>query len=230
MRRIPKPIAIAGYTAAALMIAAGGMFFAQSAGAAVINDDPDGAFSLDANPYPFSYTTFSPGSTQDWLITAQLGGTENAALTLQLDYSGVLATDPAGLDLLVVECSTPFAGPPASCGGTETTIYEGAFASAPMTVQDLGTMVAGTNRYFLANFTLPIGTPDSMQGQDANFRFTFVAANDSENVNNLPRTGGVDLVGPLLLGGGLVLGGIMLARQRAGRAAELAAIEQGVQR
>ena len=49
-------------------------------------------------------------------------------------------------------------------------------------------------------------------------------------MTNLPRTGGVDLVGPLLLAGGLVLGGLILARQRVGKAAEAAQIQQGVLR
>jgi hypothetical protein len=227
MRRIPKPLAIAGYTAAALMIAGGGLVFAQSAGAVVI-DDGDGVFTLDATPYPFVESDWSPESEEDLLITARLAGTENAALTLQMDYSGVLTTSPDGLELLVQECSVPFAGDPATCGGTATPIYGGPYATAPMSVIDLGTLVAGTDRYFLANFALPAAAPDTMQGQEANFRFTFTAANDSENVNNLPVTGGVDLVGPLLLGGGLVLGGLILARQRAGKAAESAAIEQGV--
>lgn len=230
MRRIPKPLAIAGYTAAALMIAGGGLVFAQSAGAVVI-DDGDGVFWLDADPYPFAETNWSPGSEEDLLITAVLDpGSGDAALTLQMDYSGVLATSPDGLDLLVQECSEPFAGDPATCGGTATTIYDGPYASAPMSVIDLGTIAAGTSRYFLAHFSLPLDTPDEMQGQEADFRFTFVANNDSEDVNNLPTTGGVNLVGPLLLGGGLVLGGLILARQRAGKAAELAAIEQGVAR
>ena len=230
MRRIPKPIAFAGYTAAAILIATGGVFFAQSAGAVVINSDPDGGFSLDANPYPFSDTTFSPGSTADWRVTARLTGAENSPLTLQFQYSGLLATHPDGLDLRVQECSVPWVGSPATCA-VPTTIYNGPYSSAPVSVQDLGTLVVGTDRYFLMNFSLPLGTPDTMQGQDAFFRFTFTATGDSETVTNLPRTGGVDLVGPLLLGGGLVLGGLILARQRVGKAAEAAAtIQQGVLR
>ena len=222
MRKIPKPIAFAGYTAAAIMIAAGGVFFAQSAGAVVINDDPDGGFSLDANPYPFSDTTFSPGSTADWLVTARLVGSANSPLTVQFEYSGLLATDPDGLDLRVQECAVPWTGSPATCVAPST-IYNGPYASAPVSVQNLGTLVVGVDRYFLMNFSLPDPTPDSMQGQDAFFRFIFTATGDSETVTNLPRTGGVDLVGPLLLGGGLVLGGLILARQRVGKAAVEAA-------
>jgi hypothetical protein len=227
MRRIPKPLAIAGYTAAALMIVGGGLAVAQSASAVVI-DDGDGQFTLDATPYPFVETDWMPGSEEDLLITAVLAGTEDAALTLQMAYSGLLATSPDGLDLLVQECSVPFSGDPATCTGTATTIYDGPYSSAPTSVIDLGTLVAGVDRYFLANFALPAPASDAMQGEEANFRFTFVANNDSENVNNLPTTGGVNLIGPLLLGGGLVLGGLVLALRRASKAAEQAALEQGV--
>lgn len=226
MRRIPKPIAIAGYAAAVVLMAAGGVMFAQSAGAVIIDDDHDGVFTLDASPYPFSETEFSPGSSADLLITAQLGGGQgDAAFTLQLSYSGVLATDPDGLDLLLQECSVPFSGSPLSCSGTATDLHNGTFASASTALRDLGTIQEGGERYFLARFSLPADAPDTMQGQEANFTFTFTAQNDSENVTNLPRTGVPDLIGPILLGAGLVLGGLILARQRAGAAAELARTE-----
>lgn len=219
MRRIPKPIAIAGYTAAAILMAAGGVMFAQSAGAVVI-DDGDGVFTLDARPYPFSHTEFSPGSREEWLIDAVNGGAAAADLTLQLSHSGVLATDPDGLDLLVSECSVPWADDPSNCTGTETVLYDGAYASAPTGVQNLGTIPGSTSRYFLAVFSLPADTPDTMQGQEAEFAFSFTASNDTETVTNLPRTGLPDLIGPILIAAGLVIAGLILARQRAGAAAE----------
>jgi hypothetical protein len=219
MRRIPRPIAIAGYTAAAILIAAGGVMFAQSAGAVPI-DDGDGVFTLDATPYPFSHTDFSPGSREEWLIDAINGGADAAALTLQLSYSGVLATDPDGLDLSVHECSVAWAGAPSTCGGTETVLYDGPYASAPTGVQDLGTIGGGVTRHYLAVFSLAADTPDTMQGQEANFAFSFTASNDTETVTNLPRTGVPDLLAPIMLAAGLVLAGLILARQRAGAAAE----------
>jgi hypothetical protein len=227
MRRIPKPIAFAGYTAAAILIAAGGVMFAQSAGAVPI-DDGDGVFTLDATPYPFSHTDFSPGSREEWRIDAINGGAEPAALTLQQSYSGLLATSPDGLDLLVHECSVAWAGAPSTCAGTETVLYDGPFSSAPTGVQDLGMIGAGISRHFLAVFSLAADTPDTMQGQEANFAFSFTASNDTETVTNLPRTGPPDLLAPLMLAAGLVLAGLILARQRAGAAAE--AIKQEVAR
>lgn len=225
MRRIPKPIAIAGYAAAVVLMAAGGVMFAQAAGAVVI-DDGDGVFTLDANPYPFSHTDFSPGSREEWRIDAINGGAAVADLTLQLSYSGVLATDPDGLDLSLHECSVAWTGAPSTCGGTETPLYDGEYASAPTGVQNLGTIGAGVSRHFLAVFSLAALTPDDMQGQEAEFAFSFTASNDTETVTNLPRTGLPDLFGPILLGAGLVLGGLILARQRAGAAAELVSAEE----
>jgi hypothetical protein len=213
---------------AAVLLALGGAFVvsAPPASADIISDG--GALSLDAAPGVLSDDTMAPGDKIYWPISADLNATTEGTLTLQVTSSQPLATDPAGLELQLSSCPDPWtvsADPtvaPSCDGGPGTNIIPlTPFADIPTSKRwNLGTRAAVSDLPMMATLSLPLNVPASLQGETAKVNLGFTALGDTENANpSDPKkpplaTTGVDALGPLLLGIGLLLAGVTLGRLR----------------
>ena len=228
MKRLPTPVATIGFLVAAALATVGGLAIAAPASALML-PDPDGILSISVSAVPLWESDIQPGETRYWLIDTELDSTEPGELTLVLDADGELAAHPQGLHMSFDRCSEPWtAATTPTCAGTASTVMDGALATINEShVHDLGVIRPHDGPYFLATLSLPAVTPNDLQDTEGTIGFGFTAAEDTSVViidgiggggsggGGLVRTG-VDLAGPLMLAGGLILGGFILARQRAG--------------
>lgn len=232
MKRLPRPVAVLSYLAATALATSGAFALATSAGAVTIDDGETGYLTADVASVPFEETDLAPGDTRYWLIALNLDANGEGDLTLDFESSGTLAENPAGLQLALDQCSQAWTtGATPSCGGTEENIIDGPVADVDESfIFDLGTIEPDSGPYFLVTLSLPSSVPDELQDTrgDLGFGFTadessavIVIPGDGGDPDDDPTNGGlaitgVDLTGPLLLAAGLLLGGFVLARQRAG--------------
>jgi hypothetical protein len=217
----------AGFGFAAALLAAGTLLVA-SAGSAFANPISGGVLQLVATPGVLADAAMAPGDTIYWPIDANLNASTPGELTLKIESSDALATNPAGLRLALASCpvawstnSDPTVAPTCAGGSGSTIIPDSAFADiTPTQVWDLGTVAAVSTTPMMATISLPGAVPSVLQGTSADINFGFTALGDTENASpSDPRRHvlgltGVDPTGPALLAAGLLLAGITLARVR----------------
>ncbi len=198
--------------------------FAQSAGASPRSTTATACSRSTRARTPSATPTSRLGAGRSGASTPSMAAPRMRRSRLQLSVPPRRARNEPGRPRPVRArvLGAPWAGAdPATCGGTETVLYDGPVLGRADRSPGPGHDRRGArSRHFLAVFSLPDPSPDTMQGQEAFFAFSFTASNDTETVTNLPRTGVPDLLAPLMLAAGLVLAGLILARQRAGAAAE----------
>lgn len=221
MRPMPRPAAIAGYLAAGALVVLGAVSLASSAGAVVAIDEGEpGVLWLEAETLPEWTTTMDPGDAVQWPITTMLESEEDGVLGLEVEHSGGLAATPAGLQLRFAQCDAPWSEDvEPTCAGHETVIVDGPLSSIPSgSMWSLGPIEPGAGPYFLATLWLPEVMSTSLQGESASIAFGFSALGDSASVTVPPGLAltGVDVLPGLWLMTGLVVAGLVLARQRAG--------------
>jgi hypothetical protein len=136
-----------------------------------------------------------------------------------------LAESPDGLRFELTSCDEPWLLPAlpdgaATCDGGAgvVEIADAAFATTDAAHDfALGRIEPGEPRYFLVTLALPLSTPGAVAGQPAELSFGFLASAPqpaSVPATRLAATGG-GFLGPVLLGAGLLVGGLTLARARA---------------
>ncbi len=228
MSGLLRVLTVASFTAAGLMVAAGGILVATAANAEVVATTGNGILSLDAAPAILADDTMSPGDRIYWPITANLNAASAGHLTLKITSSDALATDTGGLRLAVASCPVPWtpSGDPTvspSCtGGLAVTVV----ADTPLAnvhaskIWNLGTMPRVSARNYLATISLPSSVPARLQGASGDLQFSFTALGDTVNAKPSDPGGqtlaftGLDPLGPALLAAGLLLAGFTLARVR----------------
>jgi len=237
MKRLSRPVAITGFLVSAALASSGVVALAGSAAAYVI-PDTDGYLSLEISKNPLYEAQMQPGDSRYWqIITHLVDAEEEGELSLEIEADGVLSNDPEGLQLRLDSCTSEWdltALPEPTCAGLVTTIEDGPLAEVDQElVRDLGFIPLNSGPYFLVELSLLPTTPGNLQNQNGTIGFGFTA-NESEAVIVIPGDGdddgdsdgdgipdglaitGVDLLGPILLAAGLLLGGFILARQRTG--------------
>jgi len=234
MKRLPRPIAALSYLAATAIAATGAFTLASSAGAVMIDDGEAGILWAEVENVPFEEADLTPGDTRYWLIALHLDAEEVGDLTLDFEGEGELAEHPQGLQLQLDQCSEPYTDTALpACPGIEDPIIDDTVASIEKTlIYDLGTIEPDDGEYFRVTLSLASSVPDELQNTRGDLGFGFTA-DESSAVIVIPGGGddddpdngglaitGVDLAGPLLLAAGLLLGGFILARQRAGEPRE----------
>lgn len=221
MRALPRPIAGVGYLLAGGLVVLGATSFASTAGAVVaIDDGAPGILSLETEPLPGWTTQMNPGDVVYWPMTTVLEAGEPGDLGVRIEYSGGLTTTSNGLQIAFESCPEPWSDDPEpQCASGASTLSSGPItALAQGTTWNLGEISPGVGPYFLATLSLPDVMSTSLQGQDATVAFGFTALGDTASVTSpptLPSTG-LNLLPALWLASGIVIGGLVLARQRVG--------------
>lgn len=228
MIRLPRPIAVLSYLAAAAITTAGGIALATSAGAVTIDDGESGYLTADVASVPFEEEDLTPGDTRYWLIALNLDAEGEGDLTLEFEASGALVETPAGLQMSLDQCTEAWTtGATPTCAGLDEEIIDGPVSDIDESlIYDLGTIEPDDGPFFLVTLSLPGSVPDELQDTRGDLGFGFTADESSAVIvipgDDDPADGGglaitgVDLTGPLLLAAGLLLGGFVLARQRMG--------------
>ena len=238
MKRLSRPAAITGFLVSAALASSGVVALAGSAAAYVI-PDTDEYLSLEISKNPLYEEQMQPGDSRYWqIITHLVDAEEEGELSLEIEADGVLSNDPDGLQMRLDSCTSEWdltALPEPTCAGLVTNIEDGALADVDQSIaRDLGFIPLNSGPYFLVELSLLPTTPGDLQNQTGTLGFGFTA-NESEAVIVIPDPDdedtdgdgtigdgdglaitGVDLLGPLLLAAGLLLGGFILARQRTG--------------
>jgi len=227
--RVPRWAHASTGVAAGLLIAAGALLAAQSAGAVTIPGTAGGRLSLEADSYPAHWTDVQPGDSVDWQLWPVLEGESGAELSLEITRSGDLVQTSDGLQLDLRSCPVPWqpaasaipTAPQECAGGAGTTIVDGPMAAVPQNSSYLlGEMNAGPGPYLLATLSVPSTMVPSAQqqtdGWSADFSFGFAVAGQVVTVTpagSLASTG-IDPLGPILFGLGALLAGLVLAVSR----------------
>jgi hypothetical protein len=212
---------VGGYLVAAGLVALGAGTFASTAGAVVaIDDGAPGILQLETEPLPEWTSQMDPGDEIHWPITTVLEAGEPGELGVRVEYSGGLTSTPSGLRLAFESCAEPWSDDPApQCALGATTLSSGPINDISSgTTWNLGEITPGVGPYFLATLSLPEVMSTDLQGQDATVAFGFTALGDTASVTSppgLPLTG-LNLLPGAWLASGIILGGLVLARQRAG--------------
>ncbi|WP_454704958.1 hypothetical protein [Schumannella luteola] len=208
--------AAAGYAAGGVLVVLGAL--GVSAGAAAdahIDDGAPGMLSLEASALPEWSQQMQPGDSVLWPISAMLEVSGHGELSVEIRHSGSLADDPQGLHLRLRECEREWIAD--ECPTGAVTVVEGRLADIESgSVVDLGEIEPGGGPYFLAELSVPDTMPVELQGTDATIAFGFTASGDTATVTvpgGLPNTG-ANRLAPLAIGAGVVLVGLVLARQR----------------
>lgn len=206
---------------AALLVAAGAALTGVAATAAPVPETGvNGLLSLDADPYPAQDFVIARGERVLWPVTATLDAPTTGDLTLRITSGQPLAESAEGLRLALASCDEPWAltggsPPTATCDGGPgvVEIAEAALAATDATdVVPLGRIAPGVPRHFLVTLSLPLSTPGALAAEPAEVSLGF-AAGDAESPGRLAETGG-GILGPVLLGIGLLLGGGAVGRAR----------------
>lgn len=234
MKRLSRPIAVLSYLAATAIAATGAFTLATSAGAVTIDDGEAGYLTADVASVPFEEADLTPGDTRYWLIALNLDAEGEGDLTLEFEADGELVETPAGLQLSLDQCTEAYTtGATPTCAGLEDEIIDGPVSEVDQSlIYDLGTIDPNDGPFYRVTLSLPGSVPDELQDTRGDLGFGFTADessavivipgdddDDPDNNGGLAITG-VDLTGPLLLAAGLLLGGIVLARQRTGEPRE----------
>lgn len=218
-----KPLVVARFVVAALLIAGGGVLVASAAGAAPVPETGDaGMLWLEADPYPADSLAIAPGERILWPVTANLTAPTSGDLSLEVSTADPLATDVDGLTLELTECGVewqlpvdPLADGVCLDGSADTIIAEAPVALADAGQRwDLGLIAPGVPRYFLATLSLPSATAGALATESAEIGFGF-RAGDGTQPAGLAETG-ASIVGPVLLASGVLLAGAT-ARSMRGR-------------
>jgi hypothetical protein len=215
-----RVLEILGSVLAAALVVAGGLVVAASARAEP-HIGPAGRLQLTTAPDPLGVQELSPGETAVWRVDATLLVDDRAQLWLAVGGTGRLATDAAALHVELRRCGVAWASTLCPSGDESIVLPDTPVASLLGTAAlSLGTISPAAPAHLLATVRLP---SSAFVGQDGTLRLTFTADGDTRTVSTadpgrLPTTGAV-VGGPLLLGAGLVLGGVVLASARGRRRA-----------
>lgn len=215
-----RALEILGVVLAAALAAAGGTCVAASAQAAP-QVGAAGRLQLSTAPDPLGVQDLAPGETAYWRVDAALLVEERARLWLAVDGAGGMSTDPAGLRVEVLRC--PVAWTSSLCpSGDESVVLPDAPVARLLGADavPVTTISPAAPAHLLAVVRLPTS---AFVGRNGTVRLTLTADGDTETVSTgsrgrLPSTGAV-LAGPLLLGAGMLLGGVVLASARGRRRA-----------
>jgi hypothetical protein len=211
---------ILGSALAAALVVVGGVFVASSAQAAP-HVGPAGRLQLTTAPDPLGVRDLAPGETAFWRVDASLLVEDRARLWLAVDGTGRLSTDAAALRVELRRCGVAWASSLCPSGDESVVLPDAPVASLLGTAgMSLGTISPTSPAHLLATVRLP---SSAFVGQDGTLRLTFTADGDASTVSTddsgrLPTTGAT-VGGPLLLGAGLLLGGVVLASVRGRRRA-----------
>ena len=220
-----RVIEVLGFTVAAALVAVGALGVATAAAADPVpeNGQP-GLLSLNADPYPMQDPNMAPGDRIRWPITADMSAPDAAELTLAIQTSGLLASDPGGLRMSLQSCAVAWIVPAdpsvdASCAAGEQTVLAMTPTASldPSTVWHLGTIADNGARYFLVTLWLSPSADGALLSASGRVALGFTAAGETQSVSTDGpglATTGADAVGLILLAGGLLLGGIVLASVR----------------
>lgn len=208
----------------------------------VIENGLAGHLTLAADPYPTTvesaFMALSPGSVVHWQIATHLVD-PSSPLTMQFKRDGELVERPGtdGLGLQVRSCEEEWTAFPAAptCGSGE----ESVIAQTPLNsvaefgplaansdpvpgaspVYDLGVLTNVHAKYVLVSLSVPAQadltaqSDRTLMGLQSSFGFGFTAMGDDELAPLLPSTG-VDPLGIILVAGGLLGVGLVLASAR----------------
>lgn len=213
-----RALELLGAALAAALVVAGGSFVASSAQAAP-QVGPAGRLQLSTAPDPLGVQELAPGETAYWRVDAALLADERAQLWLAVDGAGRLSTDAGALQVEVRACRTAWTS--LLCPGGDDTVVlpAGPVASLLGTAAvPVATISPASPAHLLAIMRLP---SSAFVGQNGTVRLTFTADGDTRTVSTgdsgrLPSTGTM-IGGPLLLGSGLLLAGVVLASARGRR-------------
>ena len=210
--------ALPGYAVGIALVAFGGLSVAQGAAAVdTIDNGEPGMLWLESSPLPEWTEAMEPGDVAHWPVTTMLSVDATGDLSLELEHSGALASDADGLRLRLERCDEPWEGE--TCAPGAELIEDGALAGIPSnSLYDLGQIPGGDRGpYFLLTLSLPEVMPVELQGQQADLALGFTAFGDTASITvpgSLPNTG-VNVSGGIAVAAGLVIAGLVFARQRA---------------
>lgn len=204
---------------------------ALAARADVVDDGAPGRLVVAIEPGGFDLE-LAPGDSAWWAITPGLDAATSTDGTLSLDVeaTGALATDPGGLRFRIRECGVAWSLPAdrfsaAACSGAESILVaERPFAGGADALA-LGDLAAGAQRHLLLDVRLPDPAPSRLQGHSGDFALGFAAAGDAESIGgdgagssggDLAFTG-VALLAPVALAVVLAMTGAMLRGTGSGR-------------
>lgn len=211
----------------ALLVAAGGSLVAVAAVAAPVPETGEnGLLTLDADPYPAQDIEIERGERVLWPVTADLDAPTTGELSVRIVSEQPLAESPNGLRFELASCAEPWVLPAvptgvATCDGGAgvVEIADSAFATTDEGRDvPLGPIAPGVPRYFLVTLSLPLSTPGTVADEPAELSFGFLASDPepvraAEHAAQLAATGG-GFLGPVVVGLGLLVGGVTLARAR----------------
>ena len=210
-------------TLAAVLVASGSSLVAVAASAAPVPETGEnGLLTLDADPYPAQNITIERGERVLWPVTADLDAPTTGELSVRIVSEQPLAESPSGLRFQLASCDEPWMLPAlpsgtATCDGGAGTveIADAAFATTDAGRDfALGPIAPGVPRYFLVTLSLPLSTPGALADEPAELSFGFLAADPEQvRVAQLAATGG-GFLGPVVVGAGLLVGGLTIARMR----------------
>jgi hypothetical protein len=213
-----RMLEILGAVLAAALVAAGGVVVASGAQAAP-HVGPAGRLQLTTAPDPLGVRDLSPGESAFWHVDAALLVDDRARLWLAVGGTGPLSTDAAALRVQVRRCGVAWVSTLCPSGDESVVLPDAPVASLlGAAAVPLGTLSPASPAHLLATVRLP---SSAFVGESGTLRLTFTADGDTRTVStddprHLPATG-VVVGGPLLLGAGLLLGGVVLAAERGRR-------------
>jgi hypothetical protein len=227
MRTQRRLEALVGFGCSVALLVTGAVLVASasSASAAPVTG---GVLQLVATPGVLADSSMAPGDKIYWPITADLNASTAGQLSLQIESSDALATDPGGLRLALAGCpvawtipADPTVAPTCQGGAGTVLVADRPFADiTPSTTWHLGALGAVSSMPMMATISLPGAVPASLQGASASIDFGFTALGDTEHASpsdpssRLLGETGVGPTAPLLLAVGLLVAGITLARLR----------------
>ena len=225
MKRLPLPVAALGLLAASVLSGAGALGIATSASAIPVPDE-DGILSIHVNTLPLWHDDLAPGDVRYWFIETDLDAPAAGELTMELEATGVLSMHPQGLMMRIDRCTEAWTQDDApACAGEEASLMAGPVSDIDQsTVWDLGEIQPHDGPFFLVTLALPDLMPSELQNRTGTVGFGFTAdeatavveiPNGPDGPGGFAETG-TDLAGPLMLAGGLIVGGLILTRQRVG--------------
>jgi spore coat-associated protein N len=141
-----------------------------------------GATGASTNRLNIDATAIAPGDTIQRSVDLINQGTLNLAsvtLTSQATTSSLLDTDGTnGLQMVIDKCSQAWteSGPPYTytCGGSTSTILSSrAVIQSGVTLNNLGSLTAGSTDHVRVTLTFPSGAGNSFQNKSSTIQYTF---------------------------------------------------------
>jgi hypothetical protein len=216
-----RVLELIGAVAAVACLTGGALVVASSASAAPA-DATTGRLLLSTDPAPLGMHDLPPGGEVDWQVRAALDADTGSELSLAVEATGPMTTDPGGMRLSIQRCSVAWSSISCPAGDAADVIdaapIAGIAGTAPVHVTHLAR--TGTT-HLLVRLMLPPSAGGTFVGTTASVRLVLTAAGDVGTVgagtdpapSTLASTG-VAIGGPALLGLGILCTGLVIASAR----------------